>query len=68
MNITNLTTNSVVISPRSILCEIQSVTVDESVYHKIENEALEKVFENIHNDQKLTQEQRKRLEDILSKH
>ena len=68
VNITNLTTNSVVISPKSILCEIQPVTVDESVYHKIENEALEKVFENIHIDPKLTQEQRKRLEDILIKH
>ena len=32
VNVTNLTTNSVAITPKSILCEMQPVKVDESVF------------------------------------
>ena len=32
VNCSNLTTNSITISPKAILCEVQPVTVDESVF------------------------------------
>ena len=38
VNCSNLTTNSITISPKAILCEVQPVTVDESVFEKIERE------------------------------
>ena len=68
VNLTNLTTNSVVISPKSILCEIQPVTVDATVYDKIENETMEKIFEEIHIEANLSHDQRMRLESLLNKH
>lgn len=57
-----------VISPKSILCEIQPVTVDKTVYDRIENETAEKVLEEVHIDPQLPPEQRTRLEDVLLKH
>ena len=36
VNISNLTTNSVTISPKAIIGEVQPVTIDESVFEKIE--------------------------------
>jgi hypothetical protein len=45
VNISNLTTNTVTISPRAILCELQPVVIDESVYDKIEKEPdIKKIF------------------------
>ena len=41
VNVVNLTTNSVVISPKEILCEIYPVVVVEMVFNKIENETKE---------------------------
>lgn len=57
VNVTNLTTNSIVISPKSVLCEIQPVTVDEAVYDKIEDATTEKVFEDIQIDLHLSEGQ-----------
>ncbi len=34
VNVTNLTTNTVTISPKAVLCELQPVTVDASVFNK----------------------------------
>ena len=68
VSLSNLTTNSVTISPKEVLCEVQPVTVDESVFDKIENESTKKIFEEIHIDSKLPSEQRERVEALLKKH
>lgn len=68
VNLSNLTTNSVTISPKAILGEIQPVTVDESVFERIERETSRKVFEEIHIDSKLTPEQNEQVESLLKKH
>ena len=57
----NLTTNSISISPKAILCEFQPVTVDESVFVRIESEASKKSCEDIHVDTKLTQGEKNKL-------
>ena len=44
VNLTNLTTNSIVISPKSVLCEIQPVTINEALYDKIEDDTTEQIF------------------------
>ena len=36
VNMSNITTNTISIPPRSILCELQPVTVDETAMNKIE--------------------------------
>ena len=68
VNVTNLTTNSIVISPKSVLCEIQPVTIDEAVYDKIEDATAEQIFEDIQIDPHLSEEQKSKLEDLLKKH
>lgn len=68
INLSNLTTNSITISPKAILCEVQPVTVDESVFEKIENEASKKIFEEIHIDSSLPPEQKEYVEALLKKH
>lgn len=64
----NLTTNSVTISPKAILCEVQPVTVDESVFERIEKESSKKIFEEVHIDSRLTPEQNDKVESLLRKH
>lgn len=39
VNVTNLTTHSVAITPKSIICELQPVRVDESVFDRIEEQS-----------------------------
>ncbi len=34
VNISNVTTQSLMISPRAVLCELQPLTIDESVFEK----------------------------------
>ena len=68
VNCSNLTTNSVTVSPKAILCEVQPVRVDESVFEKMEKEASKKIFEEVHIDSKLTSEQNDQVESLLRKH
>ena len=68
VNCSNLTTNSVTISPKAVLCEVQPVTIDESVFDRIEREASKKIFDDIHIDSKLTPEQNEQVEALLRKH
>ena len=68
VNLSNLTTNSVTISPKAILGKVQPVTVDESVFEKIEKKTSKKIFEEIHIDSKLTSEQNEQVESLLKKH
>ena len=67
VNLWNLTTNSVTISPKAILGEVQPVTLDESVFEKIEKKTSKKIFEEIHIDFKLTPEQNEQVESLLKK-
>ena len=68
VNISNLTTNSVTISRKAIIGEVQPVTVDESVFEKIEQKSTQKIFDEIHIYSSLTQEQNERVEALLKKH
>ena len=68
VNCSNLTTNSVTISPKAVLCEVQQVTIDESVFDRIKREASKKIFDDIHIDSKLTPEQNEQVEALLRKH
>ena len=44
INISNLTTNAITILPKEIIREVQPVTVDESVFERIENDTSKKIF------------------------
>lgn len=68
VNMSNLTTNTITVSPKAILCEVQPVTVNESVFEKLENETSKKVFERIHIGSTLTSEQKEEVETLLKKH
>ena len=56
------------VSPKAILCEVQPVRVDESVFEKMEKEASKKIFEEVHIDSKLTSEQDDQVVSLLRKH
>ena len=62
VNLSNMTTNSVTISLKAILGGVQPVTVDESVFEKIEKKTSKKIFEEIHIDSKSTSEQNEQVE------
>ena len=68
VNVVNLTTNSVVISPKTILCEVQPVVVDKAVFDKIEDETKSNVLDEVHVNTELTEDKRKQLEEVLLKH
>lgn len=69
VNVSNLTTNTVTIPPRAILCEVQPVTIDEAVYEKIqESKETEKIFQEIHVNPSLPEEHASQLKDLLIKH
>ena len=68
INLSNSTTHSITISPKALLCEVQPVTVDESVFDKIENGASKKIFEEIHIDSNLPPDQKESVEALLKKH
>ena len=68
ISLSNLTTNSVTISPKAILGEVQPVTVDESVFERMEKETTKKIFDEIHIDSKLSAEQDEQVKSLLKKH
>lgn len=68
VNLSNLTTNSVTISPRTILCEVQPASVDESVFEKLESETEKRIFEDIHIEEDLTLDQSEQVKSLLRKH
>lgn len=74
VNISNLTTHTVTINPKAVLCELQPVVVDDEVFES-ENEEEEKIKAEVHISDSISAEQRKELEallisykDIFSKH
>ena len=69
VNVTNLTTNSVTITPKSILCEMQPVKVDESVFERIEHtQEAEDIFKSVNIESTLTQDQSNKIKELLRKH
>ena len=67
VNCSNLTTNSVTISPKSILCEVQPVSIDESVFDRLEKQTSQKIVDEIHIASTLTSEQNWQVESLLKK-
>lgn len=67
MNVSNLTTHTVKVTPNSILCELQSVKVDNSVFEKIESCTSEKIFEKIHIESTLSDNETKQVKYLLTK-
>ena len=52
VNLSNITTNPIVIQPRAILCELQQVTVAEEVFGKIKDTDIhEEVLDNLNIDE-----------------
>lgn len=69
VNITNLTTNTITIAPKAIICELQPVTIEETEQESAERRNdIEKVFSEIHIASDLDQEQDTKLRDVLAKH
>ena len=69
VTISNVTTNSVVISPKSILCELQPVKVEDMEYHVEnieENETLKQV--HIDTNKKLNTDELHEINKLLKKH
>jgi len=70
VNISNITTNTISIPSRSILCELQPVTVHEAAMTKMEEPAVKDVLKEIHIDEhhKLDSKQRQQIDDLLEHH
>ena len=71
VNLSNLTTNPIVIQPRTILCELQQVTVTDEVFDKIKDTDIhEEVLDNLNIDEAelLDADQREKLVNLLKKH
>ena len=66
-----MTTNTVTIAPRTILCEIQPVQVTEEVFNNIEDSKFTPNFiESLHIGQNniSSEEEKVRLKELLQKH
>ena len=68
VNISNLTTNTITISPKAILCEIQPVVIDEEVFRKEYTADEEKLMNEVHIDKGISTEQEKELRELLLKY
>ena len=74
MTLTNISTNTITIWPRAVLCELQPVTITEEVLQQNEEEELERKREeivdglDIDEDNILTSDQREELHQLLRKH
>ena len=68
ITLSNLTSNSVVISPRAILCELQPVNIEESKlnYENVTHDILKQV--NIDTNNQLDSEQLRQINELLSNH
>ena len=74
VTLTNISTNTITIWPRAVLCELQPVTITEEVLQQNEEEELERKREeivdglDIDEDNILTSDQREELHQLLRKH
>jgi hypothetical protein len=57
------------INPRSVICEIQPVTIDESVYEQMEHEPdLKNISKDVTLESSLTPQQDIKVRELLEKH
>ena len=71
VTLSNLTTNTVTIAPRTIICEIQPVQVTEEVFNNIQdNNPVPFIIDSLHMDQNnvLSEDEKIRLKELLQKH
>ena len=72
VNLSNLTTQTVTIPPRALLCELQPVTVADEVFTKMKETQDPEAFDistlDIDEDNKLSAEERKKLINLLKGH
>lgn len=68
VNVSNLTTNTVAITPKAILAELQPVNVDEAVFEKIQDSPKFDLFNEVTIETTLTQDQDTQIRNLLLKH
>lgn len=70
VNLSNLTTNTVTIQPKLILCEVQPVTIDHDSINKLSEEIDKDVLDQVHvdNSDTLNEEQKQKVTELLQKH
>ena len=70
VNLSNVTSMSISIPPKAILCELQPVSIDQSVFDKIEETSFDSdsVLNQVNIDSSISQEERDRLQKLLRKH
>jgi len=70
VNISNLTTNTVTISPKAIIAEIQPVDVDQTVLDDLNDDQPpeDETFSKIHIEEELNAEKKEMLMELLNKH
>ena len=74
VTLSNTSTNTVNISPKAIICEIQPVTVTDEVFERIEEEELDRkrreIVEGLKTDENdiLDPDQKQQLHDLLMSH
>lgn len=70
ITVSNLTTNSVVISPRSILCELQPVKIEDKIVNEPEDNSFHDVIGKVTIDTSnyLTEDQHLQIKALLLKH
>lgn len=70
VNLSNLSTNTVVISPRAVLCELQPVTLEQELKAEEMKDPNQQVLNQVHVDshQTLTPDQSKKVRKLLEKH
>ena len=67
VNLTNLTTNTITISPKMIVCEMQPVEI-ENLHDNRENDDLEHIWKEVHLNLTLPTEEQLQLKELLKKH
>jgi len=67
VTLSNLTTNTAVITPKLILCELQPVEVTEDVFEKLQEENQNDLIDTLSIDEENLPktEQREQLKDLL---
>ena len=70
VSLSNLSTQTVTIAPRAIICEIQPVTVEEEVFTKIEDNTRDEILKELNIDEEdlLNPSDKQRLADLLKRH
>lgn len=69
VNINNMTTETINIAPKAIICQVQPVTIDQAVFDELEEKTTSNsVLDFVHIESKLTEEQNRNIHDLLEKH